>query len=166
MIYRYQLYLTILIVFSCLSCGLLNRSYPVTDFYTLNVGNIEEKGGEGSDDLKIMRVRLNSKYYVQDFNYKVEKNKFTSDFYNKFYKPVDSIISAELYKSLSGTNIFRDVVPQNSVLKTRYFLYTNIIDIYGDFTNDSSKAVLNIEFFLTDESGDIPELIFNSVYNR
>ncbi|NIP31052.1 MAG: hypothetical protein GTO02_14985 [Candidatus Dadabacteria bacterium] len=163
---KFQILITLIIIFAFISCGSLNRKYPKSNFYTLNVGNIENKVSQGNDDLKIMRVRLNSGYYLQDFNYRLDKNKFTNDFYNKFYKPIDTIVSSELYKWFSNSELFGQVVPQNSVVSTRYFLYANILDIYADFSEKPSKAVLNMQFFLTDESGDTPEVIFTSVYNR
>ena len=158
--------LIILLTFVVSSCGITNQEYPVRDFYILDIGKIEKNVGTGDEDLKVMRVRLNPKYYSQDFNYKLKENKFVNDYHNQFYKPLDTMVISELYKSLTNSGIFDQVVSQNSILDTKYYLYTNIVDIYADFSGNKPKSVLNIEFLLTDESGLIAKTVHKSIYNR
>lgn len=154
-----------LLIFAVSSCGITNQEYPVRDFYTLDIGKIENNSSRGDEDLKIMRVRLNPKYYSQDFNYKLKENKFVNDYHNQFYKPLDTMVISELYKSLTSSGIFNQVYPQNSIINTKYFLYSNIIDIYADFSQDVPKSVLNIEFLLTHESGQIVKTLHKYTYN-
>lgn len=148
------------------SCGFTSQEFPARDFYTLDIGNIEKNKSTGSEDIKIMRVRLNPKYYHQDFNYKLKENKFTNDYYNQFYKPVDTMVISELYKFLNNSGVFRQVLAQNSIISTKYYVYTNILDIYADFSGPTPKSVLNIEFLVTDESYEMATTVFKSAYNR
>ena len=148
------------------SCGQLKRKYPARNYYTLGVGQLENKQSSGKEYLKIVRVRLNPEYYHQDFNYKIGDNQFQSDFYNQFYKPIDLIVIAELYKWLSNSGIFKEVLPANSIVESKYYLYANIVDIYADFTGPEPKAVLNMQFFLIDESTGMPRLAYTNVYNQ
>ena len=154
-----------ILIFS-ISCGQLKRSYPARNFYTLEVGQLENNLSSGKEYLKIVRVRLNPEYFHQDFNYKVAENQFQSDFYNQFYKPVDQIVFAELYKSLSNSGIFKQVLPPNSIIESNYYIYVNIVDIYADFTGPTPKAVLNMQFFLINESNGMPRLAYTNVYNH
>ena len=154
----------VLLILPVSSCGITNQEYPVRDFYTLDIGKIENNSSRGDEDLKIMRVRLNPKYYNQDFNYKLKENKFVNDYHNQFYKPLDTMVISELYKSLTTSGIFNQVYAQNSIVDTKYFLYTNIVDIYADFSQDVPKSVLNIEFLLTQESGAIAKTVHKYTY--
>lgn len=158
--------LSLLIFFIFSSCGQLKRKYPARNFYTLDVSRLENKQSTGKEYLKIVRVRLNPEYYHQDFNYKIADNQFQSDFYNQFYKPIDIIVAAELYKLLSNSGIFKQVLAPNSIIQSKYYLYANIVDIYADFTGTAPKAVLNMQFFLIDESTEIPRLAYTHVYNE
>ncbi|MGI9534066.1 MAG: hypothetical protein ACR2NW_03875 [Thermodesulfobacteriota bacterium] len=147
------------------SCGQLKRSYPARNFYTLEVSQLENNLSNGNEYLKIVRVRLNPEYYHQDFNYKIADKQFQNDYYNQFYKPIDLIVIAELYKWMSNSGIFKEVLPANNIVDAKYYIYANIVDIYADFTGPGPKAVLNMQFFLIDESDAVPRLAYTNVYN-
>ena len=160
------LFLIVLIFIFTSSCGQFRRKYPARNFYTLEVSQLENRESTGKEYLEIVKVRLNPEYYHQDFNYKISSNQFQNDFYNEFYKPVEVIVFAELYKWLSNAGIFKQVVPPNSIIDAKYYLYANIVDIYADFSGASPKAVLNMQFFLVDESETIPKLVYTNVYSQ
>ena len=148
------------------SCGQLKRKYPARNFYTLEVSQLDNIEPYGTEYLKIVRVRVNPEYYHQDFNYKMTDLQFQNDFYNQFYKPVEIIVFAELYKWLTNSGIFKQVLLQNSIIESKYYLYANIVDIYADFSGSVPKAVLNMQFFLIDESDALPQLVFTNVYKQ
>jgi len=158
----------LLLVLLLLGCSGLKREYPKRDFYTLKVVNIMETDpGAGRYYLKIQRSELNPVYFHRDFNYKIRQDEFISDYYNQFYKPVTTIVTAELYKWLSNSGLFKDVLPIESIIKARYLLDSLIVDIYADFADPvNPKAVLNMQFFLVDDSGPHPELVYTNVYNQ
>ena len=158
----------LLLVILMLGCSGLKREYPKRDFYTLEVVNVMEAvQGVGRNYLKIQRSEINPVYFQRDFNYKTGQDEFISDYYNQFYKPVNTIVTAELYKWLSNSGLFKDVLPIESIVKAKYLLDSIIVDIYADFTDpENPKAVLNIQFFLVDDSGDDPKLVYTNVYNQ
>ncbi len=158
----------LLLVLLLLGCFGLKREYPKRDFYTLKVVNIMETDpGAGRYYLKIQRSELNPAYFHRDFNYKIRQDEFISDYYNQFYKPVTTIVTAELYKWLSNSGLFKDVLPIESIIKAKYLLDSLIVDIYADFADPiNPKAVLNMQFFLVDDSGPHPELVYTNVYNQ
>ena len=46
-------------------------------------------------------------------------------------------------------------------------LDSKIVDIYGDYSNpDDPRAVLNMQFFLIDDTSDVAELVYSNVYNQ
>ena len=148
------------------SCGQLKRKYPARNFYTLEISQLENVESHGKEYLKVVRVRVNPDYYRQDFNYKISDIQFENDYYNQFYKSVDVIVFAELYNWMSNSGLFKQVLSPNSIIETNYYLYANIVDIYADFTGPTPKSVLNMQFFLIDESGAQPELTYTNVYRQ
>jgi len=157
--------LAVIIVFAS-SCGQLKRKYPARNFYTLEISQLENVESDSKEYLKIVRVRVNPEYFHQDFNYKISDIQFQNDYYNQFYKPVGIIVYAELYKWLSNSGLFKQVLSPNSIIESRFYIYANIVDIYADFTGPTPRSVLNMQFFLIDESGAQPELVYTNVYRQ
>ena len=126
------------------------------------------KKAAGKNYLKIERADVNPAYMHRDFNYRIGTDEFISDYYNQFYRPVGALISSELYKWLSNSALFRDVLPVNTLLlDAKYLLDSKVVDIYGDYRNpEDPRAVLNMQFFLIDESTDTPEITYTNVYNQ
>ena len=151
-----------------LGCTGISKEYPEKNFYTFNVINeIQHNENQSKNFLKIERVDVNPAYKLRDFNYRIGPDEFISDFYNQFYKPVGVLISSELYKWMSSAGIFKDVIPVNNLITAKYVLDSKLVDIYGDYTNpDDPRAVLNMQFFLIDDTQVLAELVYSNVYNQ
>ena len=157
--------LLLLLIFGCSG---LKREYPKKNFYTFEVVNeIKVNNNQGKNYVKIERVDVSHAYLHRDFNYRVGPDEFISDYYNQFYRPVGVLVTTEIYKWFSSTGLFKDVLPVNNLINAKYILDSKIVDIYGDYSNpDDPRAVLNMQFFLVDESAVIAELAYSNVYNQ
>jgi len=157
--------LLLLLIFGCSG---LKREYPKKNFYTFEVVNeIKVNNNQGKNYVKIERVDVSHAYLHRDFNYRVGPDEFISDYYNQFYRPVGVLVTSEIYKWFSSTGLFKDVLPVNNLINAKYILDSKIVDIYGDYSNpDDPRAVLNMQFFLVDESAVIAELAYSNVYNQ
>lgn len=149
-------------------CTGLKREYPERNYFTLQVVNtIKSSQAQGRHYLKVQRVDLNPLYFAKEFNYKTGPDEFKSDFYNQFYKSIDDIITGQIYSWLSNSGLFKDVLPFNSIINAEYILDSNIIDIYADFTDPSNpRSILNIQFFLVDDTKDTATLKYTRVINQ
>ena len=158
----------LLLIVLLIGCSGLKRKYPERNYFTFDVVNeITENSVSGKNFLKIERADVNQAYMHRDFNYRVGPDEFISDYYNQFYRPVGALISSEIYKWLSNTGLFKDVLPVNTLLDAKYLLDSKVIDIYGDYTNPADpRAVLNMQFFLIDDSTDTAKLTYSNVYNQ
>ena len=155
----------VLLIFGCSG---LKRDYPKKNYYTFEVVNeIKVNNNRGKNYIKIERADVNHAYLHRDFNYRVGPDEFISDYYNQFYRPVGALVSSEIYKWFSSTGLFKDVLPVNSLIIAKYILDSKIVDIYGDYSNpDDPRAVLNMQFFLIDDSSDVAKLVYSNVYNQ
>lgn len=155
----------VLLIFGCSG---LKREYPTKNYYNFDVINeIMVNNNQGKNYIKIERTDVNHAYHHRDFNYRVGPDEFISDYYNQFYKPVGALVTSEIYKWLSSAGIYKDVLPINNLINAKYILDSKIVDIYGDYSNpDDPRAVLNMQFFLVDDSSDIAELAYSNVYNQ
>ena len=160
--------LPLLLILLLIGCSGLKRKDPERNYFTFDVvEEITVKEGDGENYLKIERADVNPAYMHRDFNYRVGPDEFISDYYNQFYRPVGALISSEIYKWLSNTGLFKDVLPVNTLLDAKYLLDSKVIDIYGDYTNPADpRAVLNMQFFLIDDSTDTAKLAYSNVYNQ
>jgi len=131
------------------------------------VNEIKVNNNRGKNYVKVERVDVNHAYFNRDFNYRVGPDEFISDYYNQFYRPVGVLVTNEIYKWFSSTGLFKDVLPVNNLINSKYILDSKIVDIYGDYSNPvDPRAVLNMQFFLVDDSSDIAKLVYSNVYNQ
>ena len=160
--------LPLLLILLLIGCSGLKRKYPERNYFTFDVvEEITVKEGDGENYLKIERADVNPAYMHRDFNYRIGTDEFISDYYNQFYRPVGALLSSEIYKWLSNSALFRDVLPVNTLLDAKYLLDSKLIDIYGDYRNpEDPRAVLNMQFFLIDDSTDTPKITYTNVYNQ
>jgi len=158
----------IFLVLLIIGCSGLNKEYPTKNYYTFDVINdIKVNSNQGKNYIKIERVDVNHAYHHRDFNYRTGPDEFISDYYNQFYKPVGALVTSELYKWMSSAGIYKDVLPVNNLINAKYILDSKLVDIYGDFSNpDDPRAILNMQFFLVDDSSDVAELAYSNVYNQ
>jgi len=148
-------------------CSGLSKKYPVVSYYVLDV---TRKNG-GSDQildglLLVRRFKLSPVYEGNEFVYRTDEFSYTTDFYNKFLKSPNAIITLETTQWLSDSGLFQYVLNAGSVQEPHYILEGNIKSLYADYRNGNSpKAILEIQFFLLDvESTD--KIIFSNNYRK
>jgi Protein of unknown function (DUF330). len=117
--------------------------------------------------LGISRFKISPSFDGREFIYRTGDLGYESDFYNQFFRAPESLITEEVRKWLSQSGLFKYVVDSTSNVEPNYILEGNVNDLYGDFrTSNTPKAVLEIQFFLIDETSTNPEIIFQNNYRR
>ena len=149
-------------------CAKLEQDYPERNFYVLDAKRNTEKTIKNSDIiLEINRFNISPKYSGREFVYRISENKYISDFYNQFFKSPDTLINSVSYNWLADSGIFKDVINRDLEVETDYLLDANIRNIYVDLSNPGeAKSILEIQFFLTEESPTDTKLIFNKTYRE
>ncbi len=149
-------------------CLNLERRYPEKRYFILDVSR---DAGISSPDtgtvLTVRRFRISPQYEGKGFVYRLADLSYESDFYNEFFIPPASLITEEIRQRLAGSGLFQHVVTPSSHLDTAYVLEGAVTALYGDYSVSAApKAVLEMQFFLLDETSTSPKIIYQSQYRK
>ena len=159
------------VLFALLAAGCTvapEKGYPVKRQYVLQVkrdsGLVADSAAPG---LRVRLFRASSPFSGTQLVYRRGDVTFETDFYNEFLAPPASMITAQVRQWLGSGNVFGGVVDVGSLVNTRYLLEGNIIALHGDYSDgDKRAAVLEIQFFLIDDSGNKSAITFHKTYRE
>lgn len=158
------------IIFSILifGCAKLDQDYPQRNYYIIDIERTRDKSDKMfNKTLEISKFNISPKFSGREFIYKTAESKYTSDFYNQFFKTPVSIINAETYEWLTESGLFKDVIDRTIPVEPDYLLNANITEIYIDLTlSGGARSVLSIQFFISEESSLDSKIIFSRNYEE
>jgi cholesterol transport system auxiliary component len=112
-------------------------------------------------------IRISPRYEGQSFVYRISDASYESDFYNQFLIAPAALVTEEVRKGLTQSRIFEYVINSSSQLQPTHRLDGIVNALYGDFRNISaSRAVLEIEFFLSKQLPTGTEIVMNKRYSK
>ena len=148
------------------SCSSMNRPYPEKGFFAIDAGPAlaaAKASGEGA--LRVRRLRVARPYDGMTFVYKTGASEFRTDYYNGFIAAPEALLTSETIRWLSTAGPFASVVDGASSASNRYVLDGNVTVLCGDLTDSKApKAVLEVRFFLLDDSGAEAAVKFQKAY--
>jgi cholesterol transport system auxiliary component len=149
-------------------CVNLEKGYPEKRYFILDASRDKDiSSSETGKDLTVRRFRVSPEYEGKGLVYRLEELSFESDFYNEFFVSPVSMFTEEIRKRLAGSGLFKHVVDPSSLLDTTYILEGAVTALYGDYRlNTAPKAVMEIQFFLLQETDSNPKIIFKSQYHK
>lgn len=156
-------------LFSALiGCINLEKSFPEKRYFTLDASR---DGSISSPDtgkvLTVRRFRVSPQYESKGLVYRLKELSYESDFYNEFFISPVSMFTEEIGKRLTGSGLFKHVVDPSSLLDSTYILEGTVTALYGDYrVSTAPKAVMEIQFFLIQETDSNPKIIFKSQYHK
>jgi len=158
----------VLLFLTLTGCATLEKNYPERNYYILNVSN----EGQNSPTvlgtvLEVRKFEMSPSFSTREFVYRKGDLSYESDFYNQFFRSPSSLITNEVRKWLSESGQFRYIVDSSNNVEPDYVLEGNVSELYGDFrATNEPKAVLGIQFFLTEETSTNPKIVFENNYSR
>jgi uncharacterized lipoprotein YmbA len=148
------------------SCGALSKPYPEKSFFAIDAGPTPaatQALREGS--LRVRRLRVAKPYDGLTFVYKTGGSEFRTDYYNGFIAAPEALLTSETIRWLSTAGPFASVVDGASSAPSRYVLEGNVTTFCGDMTDAKApKAVLEARFFLLDDTGAEPRILYQRSY--
>jgi cholesterol transport system auxiliary component len=149
-------------------CINLEKGYPEKRYFTLDAAGDEiVSSPDTGKDLTVRRFRVSPKYEGKGLVYRNGELSFESDFYNEFFVSPVSMFTEEIRKRLAVSGLFKHVVDPSSLLDTTYILEGAVTALYGDYrVSTAPKAVMEIQFFLLQETDSNPKIIFKSQYHK
>jgi cholesterol transport system auxiliary component len=149
-------------------CVSLDRSYPDKHYFVLEVN----RDGKPSDQtangiLEVSDIRISPRYEGPSFVYRISEVSYESDFYNQFLIAPAALLTEEVRRGLAQSRTFEYVVNSSSQLQATHRLDGIVNALYGDFRNiAASRAVLEIEFFLSKQLPTGTEIVMNKRYSK
>ena len=153
-----------------LSTGCINleRSYIEKHYFVLDSSGDKDISSPDTEKvLKVRRIRVSPQYEGKGLVYRLGELSYESDFYNEFFISPVSMFTEEIRKRLAGSGLFKHVVDPSSLLDSTYVLEGAVTALYGDYrVSTASKAVMEIQFLLLQETAVSPEIIFQRQYHK
>ncbi|WP_304084401.1 ABC-type transport auxiliary lipoprotein family protein [Maridesulfovibrio ferrireducens] len=149
-------------------CVKLERPSLDRKYYTLSA----VRSGQGvftngtTKNLIVRRIKVSSRYEDRDLVYHVSENVYEADYYNAFFVPPASMLTQELKVWMADSGIFANVLGPESMGTGEFLLEGVVNSIYGDFSGPSPKAVINMQFFMLDNSSPEMPIIYSRSFNR
>jgi len=149
-------------------CVNLEKGYPEKRYFILDTSrDTEISSPDTGAVLTVCRFRVSPQYEGKGLVYRLEELSYESDFYNEFFVSPASLITEETRKRLAGSGLFKHVVDLASHLDPTYVLEGAVTALYGDYrVNTAPKAVLEMQFFLLNETSTSPKIIYQSQYYK
>ena len=165
-----KLYFSSLLLFIALiiGCGGINKSYPERTYYLFEVSEPSNPltPVQGTT-VEVKRFSISPGNEGKEFVYRTTEIQYLSDFYNQFFRPPSVILTEAVTQWLDQAQVFEDVLNPISQALPIYFIEGNVVELYGDYRNQSAaKAVMKIQFYLlkTSDLGDQPNIVFGKTY--
>lgn len=98
--------------------------------------------------------------------YRLGPDRYDTDFFNEFLAPPVRLLVDQTTQYLAAHNRRVRVVKTPGLALADYGLETYLESLYGDFTVDPPRAVINIRFTLNDLRGSMNKVIWEKTYRR
>ncbi|MGH7799504.1 MAG: ABC-type transport auxiliary lipoprotein family protein [Thermodesulfobacteriota bacterium] len=158
----------VLLFLTLTGCATLDKNYPERNYYILNVSNeVQNSPPVSGTILEVGRFEISPSFSGREFVHRIGDLSYESDFYNQFFRPPSSLTTDEVRKWFSESGLFKNVVDPSNNVEANYVLEGNVSELYGDFrATNEPKAVLGIQFFLTEETSANPKIVYQNNYRR
>jgi cholesterol transport system auxiliary component len=152
----------------CAGCVGIEKSYPDKRYFVLEVSaNPSPANPAANETLEVSNIRVSPRYADRSFVYRTSEAGYESDFYNQFLVSPASLITEEVRKGLTGSQVFKHVIGSSNQSQPSYVLEGTVNALYGDFRNPNSpRAFLEMEFFLTSEVPGQPGILIQKRYAK
>ncbi len=147
-------------------CVNLEKSYPDRHYFVLDLEHeLKPANPTGNGVLQVVGARVSPRYEQRSFTYRISDTGYETDFYNQFLVPPAPLITEEIRKGLTQSQLFRHVIASSSQIPPTHVLDSRVSALYGDFRETAApKAVLAIEFFLSRDSPEKSAILLERRY--
>lgn len=133
-------------------CNLtLTRTVPVKQYYLLDAGaEVSTAPPVFPFAIKIVAFEVAPSFEDRGFVYRVEDQRYESDFYNAFFITPRSMVTSRIAEWLGARHIFSAALPPSSALDAPYAMEGLVSAMYGDLRNAAEPgAVFSMQVFVT-----------------
>ena len=159
---------SVLLIVAAAGCVKLERASLDRTYYTLDVVRQGQKSISSVTDtnLIVRRMKVSSRYEDKDLVYQVSGNVYEADYYNAFFVPPASMLTQELKVWMSESGLFVNVLGPESLGTGEFMLEGVVNSLYGDFSGESPKAVIKMQFFVFNNADPNMPIIYSRNFSE
>lgn len=116
--------------------------------------------------LKVRRLETSDMYSGREIIYRSDNGRVQSDFYNLFFIAPGSMLTQELREWLRMSGRFEHIVSPGSLAMPGLTLEGLVNELYGDYTEGRTDAVVKMQFHVVDEASGHNEIVFSASYDE
>ncbi|MGE4423296.1 MAG: ABC-type transport auxiliary lipoprotein family protein [Pseudodesulfovibrio sp.] len=116
--------------------------------------------------LMVRRLAISELYNSRELVYRAAGERVESDFYNMFFVNPASMLTTELRRWLRESGEFSHILEPGSMVVPTLTLEGTINALYGDYSGDQPAAVVEMQFFVVDESTADNAIVFSGSYTE
>ena len=146
----------------------LKKSYPAKQSFLVEA----HRTGEGRTPaapavLRVRNLQIATPFEGRGFVYRNSDLGYQTDFYHEFLVAPRALLTEQTRQWLGASGLFRLVIDPSSKAEATHTLEGNVSALYGDYRISASpKAVLVMEFFVSNDQPASPDIIFHKNYRQ
>lgn len=149
------------------ACSGLQKPSITKNYFDLDINRQANKNYsliKQGQVLLIKELSIANEFDSHSFVYRMDKFKYTTDFYNEFVAYPSGLITEKISEKLYNTEYFSPFFASRQQ-DVSFRLFGKITALYGDFQNkNSSEAVMGIRFILEKKDGTVFKKVFSQMY--
>ena len=158
-----------LILYSLLAGGCsLKKAAPVKASFLLEARRADAAAPtKGTATLRVRNLQVAAPFEGRGFVYRLGDVRYESDFYHEFLASPRAMLTEQTRQWLAGSGLFQVVADSSSKVDATHGLSGNVSALFADYREASApKAVLAVEFFVTDNRGAEEQIMFQRSYRE
>lgn len=161
----YILFFILAVALMTTACVKLGGKPLDKKFFQITPVRTGEPSSSKSDlTLKVRRLAVSDLYNTREIVYREKDGQIDSDFYNMFFVTPSNMLTPELRKWLSASGLFAHIIEPGSMVVPSLTLEGVVNSLYGDYSTGTPVAVVEMQFFVVDESTADNAIIFSNTY--
>lgn len=135
-------------------CSGLSQPYPAKEFFAIPVpAGTVSTSSLAQGVVRVEGVRIASPFDQRSLVYRLPDDRFEFDYYRQFAAAPASLLTGEAVRALAASGRFATVLDPSSAANARYWLESNVQEMYGDFRDRARpSAYMRARFFLIENS--------------
>jgi len=146
----------------------LKKQYPAKQAFLVEARRSgDARASSASSILRVRNLNIAAPFEGKGFVYRTSELGYESDFYHEFLVSPRALLTESVRQWLGASGVFRFALDPASKADATHSLEGNVQALYGDYRESASpKAVLMLEFFLSNDQPATPEIIFHKAYRQ
>ena len=149
-------------------CVDLSRPALAKHYYLLDAAPKPADPPAGHDGaIRVTGIEVSAPFSERSLVYRLDQERYESDFYNEYFVAPRAMISAQLVEWLTVRRVFATTLPPSSSLDAPYSLEGQVTAMYGDLRNKAeTEAVFSIQIFVTETINPDRRIVLQRNYSH